>query len=68
MKCCYVLSAAGVHPATHCGKPTRWKVGIDEDGNNRRHYDYLCPEHRAVVDTRLNDNEGDEDDEQPHAV
>ena len=44
--CCYVLSGAknGI-PATYCGRPTKYKMVRDDDGNSYRKYEAFCEEH-----------------------
>ena len=37
-------------------KNTKYKISKDEDGILYRNYDYLCPEHRKLVDS-LPENE-----------
>lgn len=55
-KCCYIVSAAGVHPQTLCLKPTGYVMARDDDNRIVRVYNTWCVEHAKKVSA-------DDDDE-----
>lgn len=47
-KCCWVLRnewIAGKYEVEYCGRPTSYKVVLDDDSNKVRKYNHLCDHH-----------------------
>lgn len=47
-ECAWVLSALGVHPATHCRRLTTYKMVLDDDERSVRKYDRFCAVHKKM--------------------
>lgn len=48
--CRWVLAKVVGEPVAQCcGKPTRYRMGEDEDGSRHRQHDVWCEEHAAQV-------------------
>lgn len=46
-KCRYLIGAIG--STEYCGKPTKYSMYEDEDGNKKRVHEVFCNTHRAKI-------------------